>query len=120
MIRRPPRSTRMDTLFPYPPRCRAEDGRYRKAAHDEIADRQAKVVAGPEVAANRAAEPVEVLEDQRPVETILPTDVFHVRLRTGLAGPGHGRITRKPQCEETDERNADDQDRKSTRLNHSQ
>src|SRR3546814_18101110 len=45
---------------------------------------------------------------QRPVETILPTDVFHVRLRTGLAGHGNGRITRKPQCEETDERNDDD------------
>src|SRR3546814_4401836 len=56
-----------------------EDGRYRKAAHDEIADRQAKVVAGTEVAANRAAEPVEVLDDQRPVETILPADGVHVR-----------------------------------------
>src|SRR3546814_9903088 len=115
MLRRPPRSTRTDTLFPYTTLFRSEsrnrlprdgeeqgqaidpavlahggndserycqcerktdgksgeDGRYRKAAHDEIADRQAKVVAGPEVAANRAAEPVEVLDDQRPVETIL-------------------------------------------------
>src|SRR3546814_11048840 len=55
-----------------------EDGRYRKAAHEEIADRQAQVVADPEVADNRAAEPVEGLDDKGPVATKFQPEVYHL------------------------------------------
>src|SRR3546814_8217806 len=37
MIRRPPRSTRIDTLFPYTTLFRSEVAELRRLAHDEVA-----------------------------------------------------------------------------------
>src|SRR3546814_2897881 len=109
MIRRPPRSTRTDTLFPYTTlfRCDGEGddvgqhrGRKRQdrgkpePAADDVGDRQLELEGIAKVALQQADQPQPVLLDERPVQAILPAQEFDARridvlaLRTQLADHG--------------------------------
>src|SRR3546814_4098192 len=82
MIRRPPRSTRTDTLFPYTTLFRSLIGRWRLVeyvAHDRFVEgTAARIAEGGEAAAQCAHHPADMLADHQVADTHLAHAAVHV------------------------------------------
>src|SRR3546814_18757054 len=100
MIRRPPRSTRTDTLFPYTTRFRSEAGRLRAAATSE------------EGAIAEGIDTRQVATEERIRRTV--TDIVE-----GVVGQGNARVQVSAEMDFSRVSETSERDRKSTRLNSS-
>src|SRR3546814_7084205 len=116
MIRRPPRSTRTDTLFPYTTLFRSREGtsvygRTREAAGYDFAERSGKLDAQREVGTSGTRDGARIGEQRRQSEN------FGFAEGAAAAGVSTREAARLDSFIQALSRTAGNQDRKSTRLN---
>src|SRR3546814_3027733 len=114
MIRRPPRSTRTDTLFPYTTLFRSPDEARRRPPAFDVAhvEEQPAQAAIPDLPVSEGGDPREQQHQPR----------HHDRYDGCQYGTVPGKVDRPAKAEQTDNEPAQDmrpEDRKSTRLHSS-